>query len=63
MDIFAFAMVIYEILSGRRPFGECENLAQISKAMKIQGKRPDLKVRYVAVMLKKNVYSVRMGSF
>jgi hypothetical protein len=37
-------MVIYEILTGRRPYAECENLAQISKAMKIMGKRPELKV-------------------
>ncbi|XP_053405645.1 leucine-rich repeat serine/threonine-protein kinase 1-like isoform X2 [Mercenaria mercenaria] len=43
VDIFAFAMVIYEILTGRRPFAECDNLAQITKAMKIHGRRPNLK--------------------
>ncbi|XP_052100513.1 leucine-rich repeat serine/threonine-protein kinase 1-like isoform X2 [Mytilus californianus] len=43
VDIFSFSMVIYEALSGRRPFEEYKNLAQISTAMKTQSKRPCLK--------------------
>jgi DNA-binding GntR family transcriptional regulator len=37
-------MVMYEILTGRRPYSEYENLAQITKAMKTEGKRPNTKV-------------------
>ncbi|KAK3595142.1 hypothetical protein CHS0354_028574 [Potamilus streckersoni] len=43
VDIFSFAMVITEVLSGHRPYESYTNLAQISKAMKISGKRPGLK--------------------
>ncbi|XP_052278678.1 leucine-rich repeat serine/threonine-protein kinase 1-like isoform X2 [Dreissena polymorpha] len=42
VDIFSFAMVIYEIFSGRRPFSEYENLSQVTKALKMEGKRPCL---------------------
>ncbi|KAL3867461.1 hypothetical protein ACJMK2_044663 [Sinanodonta woodiana] len=43
VDIFSFAMVISEVLSGHRPYESYTNLAQISRAMKISGKRPGLK--------------------
>ncbi|KAK3096675.1 hypothetical protein FSP39_002282 [Pinctada imbricata] len=43
VDIFSFAMVIHEILSGERPYVEYKNLAQISRAMRFESKRPSLK--------------------
>jgi serine/threonine protein kinase len=44
VDIFSFSMVIYEILSGRRPFEEYRNLAQIYKAIRTESKRPCMQV-------------------
>lgn len=37
-------MVLYEILSGERPYCEYKNMAQISRAMKMEAKRPNLQV-------------------
>ncbi|WAR00447.1 LRRK1-like protein [Mya arenaria] len=42
VDIFSLSMVIYEILTGKRPFSEYENLSQITKALKLEEKRPNL---------------------
>lgn len=42
VDIFSFSMVLYEILSGERPYCEYKNMAQISRAMKMEAKRPNL---------------------
>nr|XP_022329878.1 leucine-rich repeat serine/threonine-protein kinase 1-like isoform X4 [Crassostrea virginica] len=42
VDIFSFSMVLYEILSGERPYNEYKNMAQISRAMKVEAKRPKL---------------------
>ncbi|XP_061163666.1 leucine-rich repeat serine/threonine-protein kinase 1-like isoform X2 [Saccostrea echinata] len=42
VDLFSFSMVLYEILSGERPYCEYKNMAQISRAMKIEAKRPNL---------------------
>ena len=44
VDIFSFSMVLYEILSGERPYNEYKNMAQISRAMKVEAKRPKLEV-------------------
>ena len=44
MDIFSYAMVVYETITGRRPYVEFENMSQISKAIKIENKRPSLLV-------------------
>ncbi|XP_048737830.1 leucine-rich repeat serine/threonine-protein kinase 1-like isoform X4 [Ostrea edulis] len=42
VDIFSFSMVLYEILSGERPYCEYKNMAQISRAIKMEAKRPNL---------------------
>lgn len=47
VDIFSFSMVIYEILTGRRPFAEYENLSQVTKALMMEEKRPMLKVWFI----------------
>ena len=39
--MFSFAMLIYEILSGYRPYHECRCSAQIKKALR-RGDRPSL---------------------
>ena len=44
VDIFSFSMVIYEILTGKRPFADYENMSQVTKALKTDGVRPRLKV-------------------
>ncbi|XP_028406855.1 leucine-rich repeat serine/threonine-protein kinase 1-like [Dendronephthya gigantea] len=46
VDIFSFAMLIYEILSGLRPFHECRCSAQIKKALR-RGERPSLQQNYL----------------
>lgn len=43
VDIFSYAMVIYEVVSGERPYGELCNIGQITTAVKQEGKRPSLK--------------------
>ncbi|XP_033749578.1 leucine-rich repeat serine/threonine-protein kinase 1-like [Pecten maximus] len=43
VDIFSFAMVVYEVVSGERPYGELRNIGQITTAVKHEGKRPSLK--------------------
>ncbi|XP_060064083.1 leucine-rich repeat serine/threonine-protein kinase 1-like [Ylistrum balloti] len=43
VDIFSFAMVIYEVVSGERPYGDLRNIGQITTAIKQEGKRPSLK--------------------
>ncbi|XP_021368576.1 leucine-rich repeat serine/threonine-protein kinase 1-like isoform X2 [Mizuhopecten yessoensis] len=43
VDIFSFAMVIYEVVSGERPYGELSNIGQITMAIKQEGNRPSLK--------------------
>lgn len=42
VDIFSYSMLMYEVLSGRRPFEEYKNLAQISRAIKMESRRPCL---------------------
>ncbi|KAJ8304250.1 hypothetical protein KUTeg_017833 [Tegillarca granosa] len=42
VDIFSFSMVIHEIISGERPYVEYKNLAQITRAIKYESKRPNL---------------------
>ena len=37
-------MVVYESLTGRRPYQEFENMSQISKVIKADNKRPSIKV-------------------
>lgn len=46
VDIFSFAMLIYEILSGLRPFYECRCTAQIKKALR-RGERPSLHRNFI----------------
>ena len=44
VDIFSYAMVIYETITGRRPYQEFDNMSQISKAIKGENRRPSVKV-------------------
>ena len=39
MDIFAFAMLLYELTTGVRPFDEVENVSDINRLV-IRGERP-----------------------
>lgn len=39
MDIFAFAMLLYELTTGVRPFEEVENVSDINRYV-IRGERP-----------------------
>lgn len=41
MDIFSFAIFVYEVLSGCRPFGGYRNVVDIKKAIR-RGVRPSL---------------------
>ena len=46
VDIFSYAMMIYETLTGKRPYQEFENMSQISKAIKSDDKRPSIGVMF-----------------
>lgn len=39
VDIFAFAMLLYELTTGVRPFDEIENVSEINRLV-IRGERP-----------------------
>lgn len=41
VDIFSYAMVLYELLTGARPFEDKQNVQEISKAI-TTGNRPEL---------------------
>ena len=41
VDIFSFAIFVFELLSGSRPFGEYRNIIDIKKAIR-RGVRPSL---------------------
>lgn len=43
VDIFSFAMVIFETITGRRPYQEYDNMSQIAKAIKTENKRPNIR--------------------
>ncbi|KAL5004043.1 hypothetical protein ScPMuIL_017499 [Solemya velum] len=47
VDIFSFAMVIFELMSGSRPFHQYATLSQMSKAIRLQNKRPSLKELHI----------------